>query len=155
MSLRSLRALYLVATLWFVTESFAANKFEHAEYFKAASNGQKATGPSVKGALCFDTANHKLEFLDEKSMAAFSIKYDAIKDILYEQTSKPRYAEAVLISPFFLLSHSKKHYLTVQYTDGAGTGAFVIVRLDKKNAQEAVVAAEAETGRTVERVEEK
>jgi hypothetical protein len=37
----------------------------------------------------------------------------------------------------------------------AGGGQFVIVHLDKKNAQEAVATAQSETGKSVERVEEK
>jgi hypothetical protein len=62
---------------------------------------------------------------------------------------------AILVSPFFLFSHSKKHYLTIQYTDDAGTGQFVSIHLDKKNAREAVATAEASTGKKVEREEEK
>jgi hypothetical protein len=46
----------------------------------------------------------------------FSTKYNAMKTILFERTSKPRYAEAVLISPFFLFSHSKKPFLTFSTT---------------------------------------
>jgi hypothetical protein len=55
----------------------------------------------------------------------------------------------------FLLAHSKKHYLTIQYTDASGAGQFAIVQLDKKNAQQAIAAAQAETGKNVERAEEK
>lgn len=67
----------------------------------------------------------------------------------------PRYTEAVVISPMFLLSHSKKYYLTIKYTDATGAGQYVIVRLDKKNAKQAVATAEAQIGKKVDRVEEK
>lgn len=132
-----------------------ANKFDHAEYMKATSAGQKKAEPAVKGTLLFDGEQKTVDFLDSKRTSAFSIKYDSIKTMLYEEANKPRYAEAVLISPMFLLSHSKKHYLTIQYTDASGAGQFVIVHLDKKNAREAVATAEAATGKKVERVEEK
>jgi|SRR5215469_14261305 len=132
-----------------------ANKFDHAEYMKATSAGQKRAEPAVKGTLLFDGEQKAVDFLDSKRASAFSIKYDSIKTMLYEEADKPRYAEAVLISPLFLLSHSKKHYLTIQYTDGSGAGQFVIVHLDKKNARDAVAAAEAATGKKVERVEAK
>ena len=132
-----------------------ANKFDHAEYMKATSAGQKKAEPAVKGILLFDREQKTVDFLDSKRTSAFSIKYDSIKTMRYEEADKPRYAEAVLISPMFLLSHSKKHYLTIQYTDASGAGQFVIVHLDKKNAREAVAAAEAATGKKVERVEEK
>jgi Pyruvate/2-oxoacid:ferredoxin oxidoreductase gamma subunit len=151
----TLKALSLVAALLLATETFAAATFDHAEFFKATSAGQKKSGSSVKGTLSFDATKKSVEFLTESNATAFSIKYDAIKELLYEQTSRPRYAEAVLISPFFLLAHSKKHYLTIQYTDEAGAGQFVIVRLNKKNARAAVAAAETETGKKLERVEEK
>jgi Pyruvate/2-oxoacid:ferredoxin oxidoreductase gamma subunit len=155
MKSRILKTLSLVAVLFLATETFAATQFNHAEYFKATSAGQKKSGSPVKGTLSFDASRKSVEFLTENNVAAFSIQYDAIKDLLYEQTSTPRYAEAVLISPFFLLAHSKKHYLTIQYTDEAGAGQYVIVRLDKKRARAAVAAAESETGKKVERVEEK
>lgn len=132
-----------------------SGKFDHAEYMQATASGQKKAAPAVKGILSFDTEKKSVDFLDQKGGPAFSIKYDSIKSILYEKTSTPRYAEAVLISPLFLFSHSKKHFLTIQYTDANGTGQFVIVHLDKKNAREAVALAEAQTGKKVEQVEEK
>ena len=73
----------------------------------------------------------------------------------HEKTSKPRYAEAILISPFFLFAHSKKHFLTIQYADADGTGKFAMIHMDKSNARDIVAAAEAETGKKVERSEEK
>ena len=78
-----------------------ANTFDHAEYMQATSAGQKKAAPAVKGTLWFDAEAKRVDFLDQKGTPAFSIKYDAIKSILYEKTSTPRYAEAVLISPLF------------------------------------------------------
>ena len=141
--------------LLFSSVSFAQMKFDHAEYMPATGTGQKKAGPAVKGTLSFDAEKKTADFLDEKGAPVFSIRYDAMKTLLYEQTSTPRYAAAVLISPLFLFSHAKKHYLTIQYTDAAGAGQFVIVHLDKKNAREAVATAEAQTGKKVEQVEEK
>lgn len=142
-------------TLLFSGAAFAQVKFDHAEYMKATGTGQKKAEPSVKGSLSFDAQRKTAEFVDEKGGQAFSIRYDAMKTLLYEQTSTPRYAAAVLISPLFLFSHAKKHYLTIQYTDAAGAGQFVIVHLDKKNAREAVATAESQTGKKVEQVEQK
>jgi hypothetical protein len=132
-----------------------SSKFDHVEYMQATASGQKKAAAAVKGTLSFDVEKKSAEFLDQKGEPTFSIKYDKIKTILYEKTSTPRYAEAVLISPLFLFSHSKKHFLTIQYTDATGSGQFVIVHLDKKNARAAVAVAEAQTGKKVEQVEEK
>jgi hypothetical protein len=160
------RAVALALFMWqlgYCMPAFAAErentsavlKFDRAEYMKATSAGQKKAEPAVKGDLCFDTARKRIEFRCGDNVPTFSVSYDSIKSLLYEQADKPRYTEAVLISPIFLLSHSKKHYLTIQYTDSAGTGQFLIVHLDKKNAREAIAAAESQTGKAVERVEEK
>lgn len=149
------KALALGLALLIAVPVFASNKFDGAECFKGTSTGQKKDSQSVKGSLSFNTETKTVEFLDKKKSPALSIKYDAIKSLLYEKTSKPRYAEAVLISPLFLFAHSTKHYLTIQYTDQAGASQYAIVRLDKKNAQQAVAAAESETGKSVERAVEK
>jgi len=131
------------------------HRFDKAEYLQATSTGQKKAGSPVKGTLVFDPSTKNVNFLQESGSSVLSIKYDAIKNITYEKATKPRYAEAVLISPLFLLSHGKKHYLTFQYNDDSGQGKYAIVHLDKKNAREAVACAEAQIGKTVEQIEEK
>jgi hypothetical protein len=133
----------------------AATKFDHAEYLKPKTEGQKKDDHPVKGSIAFDRDKKTVEFLDEKGVAVISIPDDKIKSMLYEQTSKPRYAEAILISPFFLFTHSKKHFLTIQYTDAGGQGTFAMIHMDKSNARDIVAAAEADTGKKVERTEEK
>jgi len=135
--------------------TLAATKFDHAEYMKPKTEGQKKDEHPVKGSIAFDKDKKTVDFLDKKGAAVVSIPDDKIKSMLYEQTSKPRYAEAILISPFFLLTHSKKHFLTIQYTDTDGQGKYAMVHMDKGNAQDIVAAAEAETGKKVERSEEK
>jgi hypothetical protein len=132
-----------------------ARKFDHAELFGGTSTGQKKAGGSTKGALVFDREKKIIEFEANKGGEVVSIPYAQVKSLLCEQASKPRYTEAVLISPMFLLTHSKKHYLTIQYTDANRAGQFAIVLLDKKNAKRAVAAAQAETGKNVDRAEEK
>lgn len=130
-------------------------RFGKAEYLQATSSGQKNAGRPVNGTLVFDSEKRNVTFLQESGSPALSIRYDAIKNMTYEKASKPRYAEAVLISPLFLLSNSKKHYLTFQYTDETGEGKYAIVHLDKKNAREAVACAEAQTSKKVEQIDEK
>jgi hypothetical protein len=73
----------------------------------------------------------------------------------YEKTNQPRYVAAVVISPAFLLTRSKKHYLTIEYNDPSGEAHSVIVRLNKKNARAAVATATAQTSKSVEQIEEK
>ena len=103
--------------------SARAAKFDHSEYMKATSAGQKKAEPAVKGTLCFESAHKTVDFLDSKGSPAFSIQYNAIESILHEQTEKPRYTEAVLISPLFIFSRSREHYLTIQYKDSGAWGS--------------------------------
>ena len=131
------------------------HRFGKAEYLQATSTGQKKAGKAVKGTLVFDPEKKTVDFLQDSGSPALSIKFDAIKDMTYEKASKPRMTEAVLISPLFLLSNSKKHYLTFQYTDESGEGKYAIIHLDKSNAREAVACAEAQTGKKVEQIDEK
>lgn len=156
------RRLTAIASILFLSslaygngEKTKSNGFDHAEYLQGTSSGQRKAAPAVKGSLHFNPDQKNVEFLDAKGASVLRINYDSIKSILYEQTSKPRYAEAVLISPLFLLSSSKKHFLTVQYTDDGGAAEYAIFHLDKNSAREAIAAAEAQTGRKVDQVEEK
>lgn len=145
------RVLVIALTLMFGPQLFADTKFDHAELMKANSAGQKQSGSAVKGTFAIDDAARTIQFLNAKGEPVLSIKFSDVKTLLYERAEKPRYAEAVLISPLFLMSHSVKHFLTIQYNDEAGAGQYVIVHLDKKNAQQAVAAAEAGTGKKVDR----
>ncbi len=161
------RILVLVTAMLFVCPLLLAEKpaeksakvdthrFDKAEYLQATSGGQKKAGEAVKGTLVFDPETKNVKFLQNSGSQVLSIKYDAIKNMTYEKASKPRYAEAVIISPLFLLSNAKKHYLTIQYADETGAGKYAIVHLDKKNAREAVACAEAQTGKQVEQIDEK
>jgi hypothetical protein len=137
------------------TESFAAERFTCAEYFQATPAGQKKAEAGVKGTLIFDANSKKVEFLNPQGAAAFSINYDAIRSMQYERTGQPRYLAAVAISPAFLLTRTKKHYLTIEYNDQSGEAHSVIVRLNKRNARKAVATATAQTSKSVKQIEEK
>jgi hypothetical protein len=148
-------ALSAGCALLFAAASFADVKYNHAEYLRPKVEGQKKDDHPVKGSISFDKDKQAVVFLDEKGASVLNIPNDKIKSMLYEQTSKPRYAEAILISPFFLFTHSKKHFLTIQYTDPDGQGKFALIHMDKGNARDIVATAEAHTGKKVDRTEEK
>jgi hypothetical protein len=153
----SIRNAVLAAgcSLMLAVTSFAEVKFDHAEYLKPKTEGQKKDDHPVKGSISFNRDKKSVDFLDEKGASVLSIPDEKIKSMLYERTSKPRYTEAILISPFFLFAHSKKHFLTIQYTGSDGQGKFAVIHMDKGNARDIVAAAEAETGKKVDRSEEK
>ena len=133
----------------------AATPFGKVEYLPPKVEGHKHGSDPIKGQVIFDKEKKALEFQNEKGQQIVEIPYDKIKSILYEKTSRPRYAEAILISPFFLFSKTKKHFLTFQYTDEKGEGKFMMLHLDKSNATDIVNTAEADTGQKVTREEER
>ena len=135
--------------------SAAELKFDKVEYMPPKVEGQKKNEEPLKGNLIFDKEKKAVLFQDAKGQTVVAIPYEKIKSLLYEKTSRPRYAEAILLSPFFLFSKTKKHFLTIQYTDASGAGAFCMIHMDKSNASDIVNTAEAETGKPIERTEEK
>jgi len=158
MQLRIMRFLAIAVSLFFVFAQWAgaeATRFDKVEYLPPKVEGQKKAGEPVKGHISFDKEKKVIEFQDDKNQTVVSVPYDKIKNMLYERTSKPRYAEAILISPFFLFAKSKKHFLTIQYADDTGAGRFCMLHLDKGNARDIVNTAEADTGKSVERSEER
>jgi hypothetical protein len=143
----------LLLALLFTGSALAQSEFGKAQYLKAAAAGQK-NGDRIDGSLVFESAEKELKFKDKNGADAFAIKYGAIKSMLYEKTAKPRYAAGLLIAWPLLFTKSKSHYLTVHYTDSAGGGQYVIVKLHKDNFRDTIAKAEAETGKKVERSEE-
>jgi hypothetical protein len=154
MLLRKLTALVWVATL-FCGLCFGQTQFDFdkANYTKPAAAGSKK-GETVAGILRLDGAKKEVQFVEKKGTPALSVKYEAIKSMMYEKTAKPRYALGLLVAWPLLFTKSKKHYLTIQYTDPSGVGQFAIIRLDKSNFREALARAESETGKKVDRPDE-
>jgi hypothetical protein len=155
----AITALAIAMSMLFVADAMAATtaKFDKVEYLppKVAGNKNAKESNPVKGDICFDKDTKNVIFIDEKGHTVVTIPYDKVKSLLYEKTSHPRYTEAILISPFFLFSKTKKHFLTIQYTNAAGDGQFAMIHMDKSNARDIVAEAEAETGKKVEMTEEK
>ena len=61
-------------------------------------------------------------------------------------TEDRRLLMAVVISPAFLLSKQRKHFLTVGYTDDDGEHHALVFRVDKNSIRPALVSLEARTG---------
>ena len=95
------------------------------------------------GAL-FTTHRHNFHFATRK--ATLAIPYDRINLIEYGQSVSRRYMAAVLISPLFLLSKSRKHFLTLGYQDETGQQQAIVFRVDKNSIRPVLASLEARTG---------
>ena len=89
-------------------------------------------------------------FLFETKGVTVQVPYDKINVLEYGQRVSRRYVEAVLISPVFLLSKAKKHYLTVGFTDDQGRQQAMIFEVGKNDVRAMLVVLEAKSGRKVE-----
>ena len=78
------------------------------------------------------------------------VPYDRINLLEYGQKVDRRLLMAVVISPMFLLAKSRKHFLTVGYTDDDGRQQAMVFRVDKNGIRSALVSLEARTGQKVQ-----
>jgi hypothetical protein len=98
----------------------------------------------------------QIELSDEDYFAFYSKKaqvrvpYDHINLIEYGQQVDRRLAMAVVLSPLFLLSKSRKHFLTVGYMGDDGKQQALVFRVDKGGIRATLVSLEARTGLKVE-----
>ena len=90
---------------------------------------------------------------DADSMAVMSKKtrqavkdypYADIRSLEYSYGKSPRWKTALLVSPLFLFSSGKKHWLLTQ-----GPNDFAMLRLDKSNYKMVLATLESKTGKKV------
>ncbi len=121
-----------------------------------------AAGPGIKvhfvGGTVSEAArsNSKVDLTGADTLLVnlgrteFRIPYQKINSVEYGQSVSRRYAEAVLISPFLLLSKSRKHFVTVGYVDAEGKQQALVFRVEKGDIRSLLAALEARTGRRIE-----
>jgi hypothetical protein len=94
----------------------------------------------------------QIEFTDPTYFAFYSSKaqmripYSRVNLIEYGQQVDRRLALAGVISPVFLLSKSRRHFLTIGYEDEGGKQQAMVFRVDKNAIRPALVSLEARTG---------
>ncbi len=72
--------------------------------------------------------------------------YTRIDLLEYGQKVDRRLLMAVVISPMFLLSKKRKHFLSVGYLDEEGNHQALVFRVDKNDIRATLVSLEARTG---------
>jgi hypothetical protein len=82
--------------------------------------------------------------------ASWRVPYESINLLEYGQNVNRRLAAAVLISPLFILSKARQHFLTVGYTDEESRQQALVFKVNKTDIRLALATLEARTGRRVE-----
>jgi hypothetical protein len=101
-------------------------------------------------------ASGRIELTDDRYFAFYADKaqmrvpYSRVNLLEYGQQVDRRLALAVVVSPMFLLSKSRRHFLTVGYSDERGMQQAMVFRVDKNSIRAALVALEARTGLKVQ-----
>lgn len=78
--------------------------------------------------------------------STFQVPYSQINQIEYGQKVGRNIVPAIVISPLFLLSKTRKHFLTVGYLDNAGNQQAIVMRVDKGDIRAVLASLEARTG---------
>jgi len=103
----------------------------------------------TKTAGLIDTREEDVLLFQSKGITV-QVPYDKINLLEYGQRISRHYAEAILISPVFLLSKKKTHYLTIGFTDDHGRQQAMIFQVGKNEVRAMLVVVEAKSGRRVE-----
>ncbi|MFN7545337.1 MAG: hypothetical protein ACK5TN_21370 [Acidobacteriota bacterium] len=77
---------------------------------------------------------------------SLAIPYPMVRSIEYGQKVDRRYLEAFLISPLFLLSKKRAHYLTIHFRDNKGLDQAIVLRLSRSAVRPMLASLEARTG---------
>lgn len=141
---RSLTAILTIALLaTFPSTVQAGEPGNRVEYIGGTVAGAKRSGAriEVSGADNLSLSIHNKPIL---------IPYKDVTTIEYGLRVSRRYVEAVLISPIFLISKKKSHFLTIGYTDAGGGRQAVVLEVGKDDIRSLLVSLEARTGLRVE-----
>jgi hypothetical protein len=99
-----------------------------------------------EGAL--DTTHEQYLFFRTRQLT-MQVPYDRVNLLEYGQKVDRRLAMAIIISPMFMMSKKRAHFLTVGYSDEEGRQQAMIFRVDKNDIRALLVSLEARTGRKV------
>lgn len=123
--------------------ALAADGF-HADYVGGTNSSLAAKTDGVLKT----SGGEFLAFKAKKNQV--QVSYSKINLIEYGQKVDRRYMAALLLSPLFLLSKSRQHFLTVGYTDDAGHQQAMVFQVAKGSVRSVLVSLEARTGLKVQ-----
>jgi len=124
--------------------AFSADNGDHVEYV-----GGTISALPTKTDGFINTHGEDLFLFQTKSVTV-QIPYDKINVLEYGQRVSRRYTEAVLLSPVFLIAKTRKHYLTVEFTDDRGKQQAMVFLIGKGDIRSLLVILEAKSGRRIE-----
>lgn len=125
-----------------------------AATWAADGSGARYVGGTVS-SLTAD-ANGKLRTTDDLFLEfkckgrQMHVPYTKINLLEYGQNVDRRYIVAALVSPLFILSKKRQHFLSLGFTDPEGRQQAMVFRVEKSQIRALLVALEARTGLKVQ-----
>ena len=120
-----------------------------AEGFRADYvGGTIASLPAKTDGILKTTGEDFLAFNAKKNQV--QVSYAKINLLEYGQKVDRRYLAAFFLSPLFLLSKSRQHFLTVGYVDDTGRQQAMVFQVPKGSVRAMLVSLEARTGLKVQ-----
>jgi hypothetical protein len=120
-----------------------ADTGSHAEYIGGTESQVRTNCSGVLNAV------DDVFFTFSAKEVRMKIPYERINLLEYGQKVNSRYVEAILISPLFLMSKKREHYLTVGFEDNQGKQQALIFKVSKNDIRIILVSLEAKTGQVV------
>jgi hypothetical protein len=96
------------------------------------------------------SARDEKVFVFESKNGKIEIPYDQVNDLEYGQKAGRRLGLALTISPWLLLSHKRRHFLTIGWKDAQDKQHAAVLELGKSIVRTTIVTLEARTGKKVE-----
>jgi hypothetical protein len=96
-----------------------------------------------------DTTDEDAFLFDGKSVEV-EIPWEKINMLEYGQREGRRIGLAIVISPMFLTSKSRKHFLTLSFLDERDRQQALVFQIDKNHVRSVLVTLEARTGLRIE-----
>lgn len=132
----------------------AANAVSPSLFAGVASQKAVYRGGTIAGltvpTLGRVSARHDQEFIFLFDEGELRIAYSEVNSLEYGQKAGRRLGLAITISPIFLLSRKRRHYLTIGFVDPEGDQNAVVLELGKKIVRSTIAGLEARTGLEVE-----
>lgn len=138
-----MRAVALLVSVW-LAAAWAQDSGGRVQY---VGGTVAALAGAEKGRL-LTTDSDFLIFQTGKQR--YVVRWNRITLLEYGQRVSRRYAMGVVISPLLVLSKSRKHFLTVGFTDEEGVQQAMVFRVDKDDIRSLLVSLEVRTNLKVE-----
>jgi hypothetical protein len=140
-----MRVLVLTAALLALAVAFPAALLSGTDAVSVEYIGGTLDSLSHKADGHIRTTNPDFLLFDAGKLR-MNVPYDKINMLEYGQKVDRRYMMAFLVSPMFLFSKSRQHFLTVGYTDSDGRQQAMVFRVGKGDIRSTLVSLEARTG---------